>query len=199
MIIDGLGLYAIDRAGSRVIQIGSSPVRFKRVQVKGQVYNPTATGEVYFERSRLDGQVRLASTGVLRAHDSAFVADADYNSALLIDSATCEAYYSGCYLKGHTGFAAVNYGIDGTSTTYDMDALYMERTVCMHGSLGTNNPFSGQGQGGSPPVNKYYAHTCTFNQEPALADPTYLTNEIDSGQRQNTIDPDGDWTWMPGW
>jgi hypothetical protein len=71
--------------------------------------------------------------------------------------------------------------------------------VCMHGDLGTNNPFSGQGVGTTPPVNLYYAHTCTFNQEPALADPTYLRNEIDPGQRKNTIDPDGDYTWLPAW
>jgi hypothetical protein len=35
-----------------------------------------------------------------------------------------------------------------------------------------------------------------MNQEPALADPTYMTNAIDSGQRYNTIDPDGDYYWL---
>jgi hypothetical protein len=75
----------------------------------------------------------------------------------------------------------------------------MNETVCMHGSLGSNNPFSGQGQGATPPVNDYYAKQCVFNEEPDVADATYLANQIDVGQRQNTIDPDGDFTWLAAW
>jgi pectin methylesterase-like acyl-CoA thioesterase len=201
MTIDGGCIYTIDRAGSRVIQLSNVnvPVRFKDVQVKGEVYVTGAGATAYFQNARLEGRAFIQGTALVRGVGSTFTGDATYTSPLEINSATCEAYYSNCYLKGHTGNPAVHYGTDGTVTTFDMDAVYMERTVCMHGSLSTNNPFGGAGVGGTPPVNDYYAHDCTFNQEPALADPTYLENQIDSGQRHNTIDPDGDYTWLAAW
>jgi hypothetical protein len=200
MRIDGQGIYTISRAGARIIQMSNVnvPMRFERVRLRGEVYVTNAGAGVYFKEARLEGRVWLQNTAFLRAEDSVFVGDATYTSVLEINSAECSAYYDGCYLKGHTGNAAVNYNVT-SGTTYDMDNLYMNETVCLHGSLSTNNPFSGQGQGATPPVNDYYAKQCVFNQEPDVADSTYLANQIDSGQRQNTIDPDGDYTWLAAW
>jgi hypothetical protein len=202
VVFDGQGLYTIDRAGARIIQVNTSVTnRFRRIQLKGEVYIIGNGSLLYLDRSRVEGRIHCGTTNVasfIRVHDSALVGDATYTSPLFINYFNGDlggVYFSGCYLKGNTGSPAVLYGIL-FGTTLDFDDLYMERTVCMHGSLGTNNPFGGQGQGGSPPVNDYYAHTCTFNQEPDVADPTYLDNRIDTGQRKNTIDPDGDYHFM---
>jgi hypothetical protein len=204
VLIDGQGLFTIDRTGNTVVQTGASrTLRFSRVQVLGEVYTTGNSSELFFERSRVEGRVRFEGSDAdafFRSHDSAFVGDATYNEPIYINVATGAIYLSGDYLIGHTASAAVRYGTT-VGVTYDFDTLYMERVKCFHQSLGTNNPFVGAGQGsnGDPPVNTYYAHTCTFNQEPALADPTYLLNAIDSAQRQNCLDPDGNFTWQVAW
>jgi uncharacterized protein YjbI with pentapeptide repeats len=92
------------------------------------------------------------------------------------------------YLKGYTGYAAVNFNLR------DNDNLKIEYSQIFHASLGTNNPFTGVGAF----VINYRAHHTTFNQEPALAAPSDYVNDIDSGQRHNIIDPDGDFAVMDG-
>jgi hypothetical protein len=202
VIIDGQGIFAVTRTGNTVISTAASRlVRFRKVYIDGEVEVTGAAAEVFFERCRLDGRFRLTSVDAntrIRAHDSAFVGDATYTSPVVIGDSLGQILFSGCYIKGNTGNGGVLYETTA-GTTYDFDGLYMKETICMHGSLGSNNPFEGTGQGGSPPTNLYYAMSCGFNEEPDVADPTYLANQIDTGQRQNTIDPDADWTWQPAW
>jgi hypothetical protein len=206
VIFDGRNTHTIDRAGATIIQVGASVTnQFLGLQLRGEIIVNGNGAKLYFEESRLEGRVLCSGSdanAVVRAHDSDFVGTSAYTSPLYINYGSGSfgaVYYSGCYLEGYTGNAAVLYGVDGSSNTVNFDALYMERTKCFHGSLGTNNPFGGTGQGGSPPVNNYYAHHCVFNQEPDVASPTYLANQIDTGQRNNCIDPDGDYTWLVAW
>jgi hypothetical protein len=91
------------------------------------------------------------------------------------------------YLKGYTGYGAVSFNL------VDNDSLQIEHSTLMHGDLSTNNPFE------SPPASgsiDYAAHHTTFNAEPTISNPSKYTNIIDSGQRNNTIDPDGDYAAM---
>ncbi len=206
VIFDGRNTHTINRAGGRIIQVGTSMTnQFVGIQLKGEIYITGGAANLYFEESRLEGRIQAFSSNTstnIRAHDSDFVGDSTYTSPLYInvDGANFGGiYFSGCFLKGHTGYGAVDYETDGSGNTWNFDKLYMERTKCFHGSLGTNNPFSGTGRGASPPVDNYYAHHCVFNQEPDVASPTYLSNQIDTGQRNNCIDPDGDYTWLVAW
>jgi hypothetical protein len=102
-----------------------------------------------------------------------------------INSANPTTIVSKSYLKGYTGYGAVNFN------SIDNDHLKIEYSKLFHASLGTNNPFAGVAS-----QLDYAAHHTTFNEEPALAAPASYTNVIDSGQRHNTIDPDGDFAVM---
>jgi hypothetical protein len=97
--------------------------------------------------------------------------------------------------KGASGSAALQYDVF-SGTSIDFDDVYLQYTKVFHGSLGSNNPFTGQGTGGTPPTCDYAAHDCCFNIEPDVADSTYLNNTIASAQRFNTIDVNADFTWL---
>jgi hypothetical protein len=107
-------------------------------------------------------------------------------SPLRINAPAPTIIVSKSYLKGFTGAAAVNY------LGHDNDSVEFEYSKVFHGDLGSNNPFTGEF---ANDIN-YKAHHTTFNQEPALAAPASYVNDIDSGQRHNTIDPDGDFVVM---
>jgi hypothetical protein len=121
-------------------------------------------------------------------HDSTVIgiSGSSVDSPLSINSALPTIIVSKSYLKGYTGAHAVNYN------GRDNDNVKFEYSKVFHGDLGTNNPFTGVGAF----VINYKAHHTTFNQEPALAAPASYVNDIDSGQRHNTIDPDGDFDVM---
>ena len=106
---------------------------------------------------------------------------------LSINSTVARTVVSKSYLKGYTGYGAVSFNL------VDNDSLQIEHSTLMHGDLSTNNPFE------SPPASgsiDYAAHHTTFNAEPAISNPSKFSNLIDSGQRNNTIDPDGDYAAM---
>jgi hypothetical protein len=106
---------------------------------------------------------------------------------LIIASVNPKTVVSKSYLKGYTGYGAVNFSL------VDNDKLQIEHSTLMHGDLSTNNPFENPPASGSV---DYAAHHTTFNAEPAISSPTKFSNVIDSGQRHNTIDPDGDYAAM---
>ncbi len=158
----------------------------------GQITVGSATDStLLLEGVKLNGQLEFnqaTSTSRVYVHDSAIYGTSDYHYPIEIDSTASTGFrlvLSHSFAKGYTGYAALYF--DGV----DWDNLEMEYTKMFHGDLSTNNPFAGYDDAIS-----YKAHHCVFNQEPALADPTNLTNAIDSGQRYNTVDPDGDYYWI---
>jgi hypothetical protein len=186
MCIDGQGH---TWTGGETISNGTSSLTVRNLYFTGAFRFLTQTWTLRLENVRVDGRIfwdtGYAST--LYAHDCKFVGNATYPQPIYFrwSAGTAGAmYFDHCYLKGHTGSAVVDY------QGCDYDTLYFSYTKIFHGDLGTNNPFSNY-----DPGRKYYAHHCTFNQEPALADPN-IVNEIDSGQRYNTVDPDSDYYWL---
>jgi hypothetical protein len=131
-------------------------------------------------------------------HDSAIIGNATYGVPLYLARDTGVVggvYIDKSYVKGASGSAALQYDVF-SGTSIDFDDVYLQYTKVFHGSLGSNNPFTGQGTGGTPPTCDYAAHDCCFNIEPDVADSTYLNNTIASAQRFNTIDVNADFTWL---
>ncbi len=170
----------------------ANTVRYKDLKWVGQMRNNVGASLI-LERVYLDGSIDLfrnmnAGDRVV-IHDSSIKGSSSYVRPIAFHSGIT---YSGnvivskSYIKGYTGYAAVDYE-NGSANS----ALKIEYSKLFHGDLGTSNPFSRYANG-----TVYAAHHTTFNQEPALADPTNLTNSIDSGQRNNCIDPDGDFDTM---
>jgi hypothetical protein len=186
MCIDGQGH---TWTGGETISNGTTTLTVRNMYFTGAFRFLTQTWTLRLENVYVDGRIfwdtGYAST--LNAHDCKFVGNSTYPVPLFMrwNAGTAGAlYFDHCYVKGYTGNPAVDYqGVD-------YDSLYFSYSKVFHGDLGTNNPFANYDAG-----RKYYAHHCVFNQEPALADPN-ITNEIDSGQRYNTVDPDGDYYWL---
>jgi hypothetical protein len=202
--IDGQGLYTLSRAAARIIQVGGGTIlTFKDIRVVGEIYATGGTGQqLRFENVDLEGRVLWNgdSTMTFSAHDSKLVGSSStYGSPIEIVGTTTggKVIVSNTYLKGYTAKGAVKLQATGTGNTVNFDGLRFEYSQAFHGSLGGNNPIEGAGVGGAPPVNDYAAHHTVFNAEPDVVDSTYLLNTIDSAQRHNTIDPDGDFSWLP--
>jgi hypothetical protein len=128
------------------------------------------------------------ATSLTVIHDSSVTGHtsggATMYSPLSINSALPTIIVSQSYLKGYTGFPAIEYNSRAN------DNVKIEYSTIMHGSLGANNPFSGE-----PSQVDYAAHHTTLNAEPDIVDAAGFNNLIDLAQRQNTIDPDGDFGW----
>lgn len=201
--IDGQNKYTITRTNARIIQTGGANIyHFKDVGLAGEVYFTAISAgfQAYFTNVKWDGRLYFngANNGQVFIHDSAIVGTATYANPVYIIQTTVsgEIVVSNTYLKGNSGSGAVFYQTTGTGNTVSFDDLYLEYCQVFHGSLGSNNPFEGNGIGGAPPTNDYAAHHCVFNIEPDVSDPTYLNNTIASAQRHNTIDVDGDYNWL---
>jgi len=125
-------------------------------------------------------------------------AGADGNSKLIMDRVICDnpeatypalefddadafVYVFDSYLQGASGQPAIRYDTDN-------DNLSMANTAAFHGDGGANNPISNP-----TAATTYKSHHCTFGVAPE--DNANLSNDIDSGQRYNTIDPDADYSW----
>jgi hypothetical protein len=167
-------------------------IKYKDVKIVGQIRMNNGSS-VYLERAYISGGIDMfrstTSTDRLVIHDSAIIGSGSYTKCISFRynfTFAGLAIISKSYMKGYAGNAAIDFG-----TMPANDTIRMEYSKVFHGSLGTNNPFTGYTS-----VTAYDAHHTTFNQEPALSDPTNLTNNIDSGQRYNTIDPDGDFDTM---
>jgi hypothetical protein len=144
------------------------------------------------DNCNIEGAVSTTTTdtdGKVVIHDSSIVGISDaatlYSPVELLD-ADPTVVISQSYLKGYND--AAGYAIDYNSVANDN--VQIEHSTLMHGQLGSNNPF-----GNEPSQVDYAAHHTTFNVEPDVSDPAGYNNVIDLAQRQNTIDPDGDYGW----
>jgi hypothetical protein len=193
IVIDGQN-HVYTGSGSAIFTSEAANITFRNITLVGQIVFNTGDCVVRFENVDLDGRIFWdvgTNNSHLYAHDSRLEGNATYPRPVTFDSSANNGgslIFDHCYLKGYTGNGAVYF-----TSNVDYDYLYFAWTKLFHGSLSTNNPF----ENGGTTARTYYAHHCTMNQEPALADPTYMTNAIDSGQRYNTIDPDGDYFWLP--
>jgi hypothetical protein len=204
VIIDGQSRqFTIDRATGTLLTItDASTFEIRDCVAKGQVVVQGNESVFVVNGTYMEGQIRLELGDdegvVLRMHDSAIIGNATYGVPLFLsrdDGIAGALYIDKSYVSGAAGSAALEYDVY-SGVTIDFDSVYLQYTKMFHGDLGNNNPFTGQGTGGSAPVNDYYAHDCCFNIEPDVADSTYLLNKIDSAQRFNTIDADAAFTWM---
>jgi hypothetical protein len=192
IVIDGQG-HTYTGSGSAIFTSEAADITFRHITLVGQIVFNTGDCVVRFEDVDLDGRIFWdvgTNNSHLYAHDSRLEGNATYPRPITFDSSANNGgslIFDHCFIKGHTGNGAVYF-----TSNVDYDFLYFAWTKLFHGSLSTNNPF----ENGGTTARTYYAHHCTMNQEPALADPTYMTNAIDSGQRYNTIDPDGDYYWL---
>ena len=77
-------------------------------------------------------------------------------------------------------------------SSVDNDNVKIGYSKVFHGSLSTNNPFTGIT---AATQAIYDAHHTAFNVEPDVSDATHYLNNISSSERKNTIDVNADYTW----
>jgi hypothetical protein len=210
VIFDGQGEHAIIRTGGIIYgTTASSDVTFRNIRLDGEIDVDSETNNIVrFENVDLEGRLNYEGTSTTQVyiHDSKLVGQAVRSWRPIMIGATGSALELGkivlshSYVFGDTGQGAVYFANTGLAEPdqTEFDGLEMEYTKMFHGDLGTNNPFENIVGPDYPATGwTYKAHHCVFNQEPALADPTHIFNDIDSAQRFNTIDPDGNFYWIP--
>jgi hypothetical protein len=192
--IDGLDKRWIDSspATGSVLLCSAGVNILRNVRFTGNLTTQGAGTETILDGCRVDGRVTMGATGsdastLIVIHDTKVLGSASLPTAVDIASALPSMIISQSHLKGVGGAAAVDYQ-DNINNN-----LKFEYSKVFHGSLGANNPFTGMND---PDQAIYNAHHCVFNAEPDLAEPLRYQNDIDLGQRQNTIDPDGDYHWQ---
>jgi hypothetical protein len=185
LTIDGQGEYTIQPTGD--ISTNQGNITLRDLKYVGQ-FDKRWSQTTILERVRFEGLIDMpGSIGAgddLIIHDCVMVGTSSNIYPIYfrwLYTYDLDVIISKSYLKGYTGAPAIWF--DSRSDPN----IKIEYSKIFHGSGGTNNPFGGYGTG-----TVYAAHHTVFGQEPALADPANITNDIDSAQRHNTIDPDGD-------
>jgi hypothetical protein len=189
VVFDGMG-HTFQGTAYVALSPGTADQTIRNMRCVGEIRFLGGDWVLRLENVDLEGRIYWSGSGAgtLCAHDTRIHGTATFPIPVyMFWSATTagQLEFDHCYIKGYTGNVAVDFqGVD-------YDSLYFSYTKIFHGDLGTNNPFANYDSG-----RVYHAHHCVMNQEPDLADPTNITNGIDSGQRYNTIDPDGDYYWL---
>jgi hypothetical protein len=190
-IVDGQGLFGITGTSNVFIQTaGSDSVKFYRMSLEGEGQLVGNASELIIQECDIDGALRVSSgdsDSRLVTQDSVIRGNVSFVNPIDIRDADPTIIIWTSYVKGYTGNAAVSY-----NSSVDNDNLKIGYSKIFHGSLSTNNPFTGIT---AATQAIYDAHHTAFNVEPDVSDSTHYLNNISSSERKNTIDVNADYTW----